>query len=54
MADRPIFHPKVGEIGKSQACHDCKRRRVKVRQGYSTYSTDTDLRRSVITENQRV
>jgi hypothetical protein len=54
MADRSILHPKFGEVVKSQACHDCKRRKVKVRQGYSMPSTRTDLRRSVITENQRV
>ncbi|RFU35768.1 hypothetical protein B7463_g545, partial [Scytalidium lignicola] len=29
MADSSIFHSKVGKGGKAQACHDCKRRKVK-------------------------
>ncbi|KAE9371765.1 hypothetical protein N431DRAFT_545916 [Stipitochalara longipes BDJ] len=29
MDDRSTVHPKVGEVGKSRACHDCKRRKIK-------------------------
>jgi hypothetical protein len=44
MADRSIRRPQVGEIGKSRACQDCKRRKVKVRPRYSMLSNHTDFR----------
>lgn len=52
MADHSILYPKAREVGKSRACQDCKRRKVKVRQENYISSTHADFRRSAITENQ--